>query len=128
QCYGQQKIETPHIDRLREDGMKFTQHYSGSPVSASSRCVLLTGLHSGHSQIRGNDEMAFRGAVGDYDSMYVHRNLEGQFPLKAETMTLGRMLQQAGYVTGCFGKWGLGYPGSEGTPGKQGFDHFFGYN
>ena len=128
QCYGQQKIETPNIDKLRENGMKFTQHYSGSPVSAASRCVLMTGMHSGHSQIRGNDEMASRGAVSNYDSMYVHKELEGQYPLKAGTMTLGRMLQQAGYVTGCFGKWGLGYPGSEGVPNKQGFDSFFGYN
>lgn len=127
-CYGQEKIETPNIDRLREDGMRFTQHYSGSPVSAPSRCVLMTGLHSGHTQIRGNDEMAYRGAVSMHDSMYVHPYLEGQYPLKEGTMTLGRMMQQAGYVTGCFGKWGLGYPGSEGVPGKQGFDEFFGYN
>lgn len=127
-CYGQTKIETPNIDRLCESGMKFTQHYSGSPVSAPSRCVLMTGLHSGHSQIRGNDEMAFRGAVSLHDSMYVHPYLEGQYPLKKGTVTLGTMMQQAGYVTGCFGKWGLGYPGSEGTPDKQGFDEFFGYN
>lgn len=128
QCYGQQKIETPNIDRLRNEGMKLTQHYSGSPVSAASRCVLMTGMHSGHAQIRGNDELGGRGAVGNYDSMYVHRNLEGQYPLKAGTMTLGRMMQQAGYTTGCFGKWGLGYPESEGVPQKQGFDRFFGYN
>ena len=128
QCYGQQKIETPNIDKLREQGMKFTQHYSGSPVSAAARCVLMTGMHSGHSQIRGNDEMAIRGAVRDYDSMYVHKELEGQYPLKVGTPTLGKMMQQAGYATGCFGKWGLGYPGSEGAPEKQGFDNFFGYN
>lgn len=128
QCYGQQKIETPNIDNLRAQGMKFVQHYSGSPVSAPSRCVLMTGLHSGHAQIRGNDELPARGAVTNYDSMYVHKELEGQYPLKAGTMTLGRMMQQAGYVTGCFGKWGLGYPGSEGAPEKQGFDMFFGYN
>lgn len=128
ECYGQDKIETPNINQLRERGMMLTQHYSGSPVSAPSRCVLMTGLHSGHSQIRGNDEMASRGAVNDYDSMYVHSYLEGQYPLKANTMTLGRMMQQAGYITGCFGKWGLGYPGSEGAPEKQGFNRFFGYN
>lgn len=128
QCYGQQKIETPNIDKLREQGMKFTQHYSGSPVSAAARCVLMTGMHSGHSQIRGNDEMAVRGDVNNHDSMYVHKELEGQYPLKAGTPTLGRMMQQAGYATGCFGKWGLGYPGSEGAPEKQGFDNFFGYN
>ncbi len=127
-CYGQKRIETPHIDRLRAEGMCFTQHYSGSPVSAPSRCVLLTGLHSGHAQIRGNDEMAERGAIMNYDSMYVHPELEGQYPLRAGSPTLGRLMQQAGYVTGCFGKWGLGYPGSEGTPDKQGFDYFFGFN
>ena len=127
-CYGQEKIETPHIDHLRESGMRFTQHYSVSPVSAPSRCVLMTGLHSGHAQIRGNDEMAARGAVSDYDSMYVHPFLEGQYPLQAHTMTIGRLMQQAGYATGCFGKWGLGYPDSDGVPGKQGFDSFYGYN
>ncbi len=128
QCYGQQKIETPNIDFLRQQGMKFTQFYSGSPVSAPARCVLMTGLHTGHSQIRGNDEIASRGATQDYDSMYVHKELEGQYPLKAGTFTLGKLMQKAGYITGCFGKWGLGYPGSEGTPGKQGFNQFYGYN
>ena len=88
----------------------------------------MTGMHSGHAQIRANDEMAYRGAIMNYDSMYVHPGLEGQYPLKAHTMTLGRMMQQAGYVTGCFGKWGLGAPGTEGTPNKQGFDSFYGYN
>lgn len=127
-CYGQQKIETPNIDRLSREGMRFTQHYSGSPVSAPSRCVLMTGMHSGHAQIRFNNELATRGAVNNHDSMYVHKELEGQYPLKANTMTLGRMMQHAGYVTGCFGKWGLGYPGSEGTPNKQGFNQFYGYN
>lgn len=127
-CYGQQKIETPNIDRLRDDGMKFTNHYSGSPVSGPARCVLMTGMHSGHAQIRHNNEMGSRGAVNNHDSMYVHPGLEGQAPLKAGTMTLGRMMQQAGYRTGCFGKWGLGYPGSEGEPLKQGFDRFYGYN
>lgn len=127
-CYGQEKIETPHIDNLSQNGMRFAQHYSGSPVSAPSRCVLLTGLHSGHSQIRANDELEFRGAVARHDSMFVNPNLEGQYPLKEGTMTIGHMLQNAGYTTGCFGKWGLGYPGSTGEPNKQGFDEFFGYN
>lgn len=127
-CFGQQKIETPNIDRLCKEGIKLTQHYSGSPVSAPARCVLMTGMHSGHAQIRFNNEMTERGAVNNYDSVYVHKELEGQFPLQANTMTIGRMMQQAGYTTGCFGKWGLGYPGSEGTPNKQGFDQFYGYN
>ncbi len=88
----------------------------------------MTGLHSGHAQIRFNNEMPERGAVNNYDSVYVHKELEGQFPLQPNTMTIGRMMQQAGYTTGCFGKWGLGYPDSEGTPNKQGFDLFYGYN
>ena len=127
-CYGQQKIETPNIDCLRAEGMRFTQHYSGSPVSAPSRCVLMTGLHSGHAQIRANDEVGSRGAVASHDSMFVHPHLEGQYPLRAGTKTIARMMQQAGYRTGCFGKWGLGYPGSDGVPNKQGFDRFYGYN
>lgn len=127
-CFGQEKIETPNIDRIRAEGIRFTQHYSGSPVSAPSRCVLMTGLHSGHAQIRHNNEIASRGAVNNHDSMFVHPELEGQAPLRAGTMTLGRMMQKAGYVTGCFGKWGLGYPGSEGEPNRQGFDRFYGYN
>jgi arylsulfatase A-like enzyme len=127
-CFGQDKIETPNINVLRQVGMMFTQHYSGSPVSAPARCVLMTGMHSGHSQIRFNNELAYRGDISNYDSMYVHRELEGQAPLKAGTMTIARLMQQAGYKTGCFGKWGLGYPGSEGVPNKQGFDEFYGYN
>ena len=127
-CYGQQKIETPNIDRLCEGGMRFTQHYSGSTVSAPSRCVLLTGMHTGHAQIRANDELEHRGAVASHDSMYLHPELEGQYPLESGTMTLGKLMQGAGYITGCFGKWGLGYPGSTGEPNKQGFDEFYGYN
>ena len=92
-CYGQEKIETPHIDQLRQEGMRFTQHYTGSPVSAPARCVLMTGMHSGHAQIRYNNEMAYRGATNDHDSMFVHKELEGQYPLKANTMTIGRMMQ-----------------------------------
>ena len=126
--YGQLKTETPNIDRLREEGMLFTQSYSGSPVSAPSRCVLMTGMHSGHAQIRGNDEMKERGDVMDYQAVFDDPRLEGQFPLKARTMTIPRMAQQAGYTTGCFGKWGLGNPESDGAPEKQGVDEFFGYN
>lgn len=128
QCYGQEKIETPNIDRLRDHGIRFTQHYSGSPVSAPSRCVLTTGLHSGHAQIRANDPISSRGSVSSHDSMFIHQELEGQYPLKAGTMTIGRMMQNAGYTTGCFGKWGLGYPSSTGAPNKQGIDWFYGYN
>lgn len=111
-CYGQQIIQTPHLDRMAAEGLLFTQHYSGAPVSAPSRCSLLTGLHTGHAQIRGNREVL----------------PEGQAPMQANTFTLGKLMQSAGYATGMFGKWGLGYPGSESVPNKMGFDHFFGYN
>jgi arylsulfatase len=119
--YGQEKIRTPNLDRLAAQGMRFTQHYSGSPVCAPSRCVLLTGLHTGHAYIRGNDEMAFRGDV------WHDLSLEGQRPLPPGTTTTGTLLQEAGYVTGAMGKWGLGGPGSSGAPNRQGFDHWFGY-
>jgi arylsulfatase A len=110
--FGQKKIRTPNLDRLAQEGMRFTQHYAGTAVCAPSRCVLMTGLHSGHGFIRDNKEI----------------QPEGQFPLPAGTLTLPRLLQQQGYVTGAFGKWGLGYPGSDGAPLQQGFDRFFGYN
>jgi arylsulfatase len=120
-CYGQQKIKTPHIDKLAAAGMRFTQHYSGSAVCAPTRCMLLTGKHSGHAYIRGNDEMGDRGDVWN------DPELEGQRPLKEGTETLGRMLQRRGYKTACIGKWGLGWYGSSGDPNQQGFDHYFGY-
>jgi arylsulfatase A-like enzyme len=126
--YGQKLIETPNIDALARSGLRFTQHYSGSPVCAPSRGVLLTGLHTGHAYIRDNDEMAERGDVWDFAKMAEDPNLEGQRPLPAGTRTLGRTLQQAGYATGFVGKWGLGGPLTEGIPNEQGFDFFFGYN
>lgn len=110
--YGQQKFSTPHLDQLARDGIRFTRHYSGSTVCAPSRSVLMTGLHTGHTPIRGNQEV----------------RPEGQWPLPASTETLAERLKEVGYVTGAFGKWGLGYPGSEGDPVNQGFDRFFGYN
>lgn len=111
-CYGQTKFLTPNIDRLAEEGIRFTQHYSGSTVCAPSRSTLMTGLHTGHTPIRGNKEW----------------KPEGQWPLSADAFTLAEMLKNNGYATGAFGKWGLGYPGSEGDPNNQGFDEFFGYN
>ncbi len=127
-CYGQTKIETPNIDRLRSEGMKFTQHYSGSPVCAPSRCVLMTGRHSGHAYIRGNDEWRERGDVWSYAAMNRDPGLEGQRPIPAGTVTVASLLKSAGYATACVGKWGLGAPGTEGVPNRQGFDLFFGYN
>jgi arylsulfatase A len=111
-CYGETRIRTPHIDRLAAEGTRFTQAYSGSPVCAPSRCVLLTGRHTGHSHIRDNGEI----------------QPEGQAPLPAGTPTLPRLLRDVGYATGLVGKWGLGFPGSDGEPLAQGFDFFFGYN
>ena len=110
-CYGQKRIKTPNIDRMAEEGMKFTQFYAGSTVCAPSRCVLMTGLHTGHALIRGNKEV----------------RPMGQWPLSAETVTVAEVLKGAGYATGLVGKWGLGAPGTEGVPNKQGFDFFYGY-
>lgn len=115
-CYGQTMFETPNIDSLASRGILFTHHYAGSPVSAPSRCSLMTGLHTGHTYIRGNI-----GGVG-------HGPREGQQPIPEGTYTMAKMFRDAGYKTGAFGKWGLGYPGSEGDPVNQGFDEFYGYN
>jgi len=111
-CYGEQKIHTPNIDRLAASGVRFTQAYSGSPVCAPSRCVLMTGYHTGHAHVRDNREI----------------QPEGQAPIPADTVTLPELLKAEGYATALTGKWGLGFPGSEGDPNKQGFDLFFGYN
>lgn len=111
-CYGQSKFTTPNIDRLAKEGIRFTNHYTGCTVSAPSRSSLMTGLHTGHTPIRGNKEW----------------QPEGQWPLPAIAVTIPEMLKTKGYVTGAFGKWGLGYIGSEGDPNSQGIDEFFGYN
>jgi arylsulfatase A len=120
-CFGQEKIRTPNIDRIAAEGMKLTQHYSGSPVCAPSRCVLLTGKHTGHAYIRDNSEMSERGEV------WRNPLVEGQYPLPENTFTIGRMFQSAGYTTGAIGKWGLGGPGTSGEPNNQGFNHWYGY-
>lgn len=111
-CYGQDLFSTPNIDRLAANGMLFTQHYSGSTVCAPSRSALMTGMHTGHTFVRGNKEI----------------QPEGQYPIPDNTYTLAEAMKKAGYATGAFGKWGLGFPGSEGDPVNQGFDTFFGYN
>jgi arylsulfatase A-like enzyme len=111
-CNGQTKFQTPNIDRLAAQGMLFTQHYSGATVCAPSRSALMTGLHTGHTPIRGNKGVP----------------PEGQYPLADSVVTLPEILQQAGYKTGAFGKWGLGPVASEGDPNNQGFDQFYGYN
>lgn len=126
--YGQQLIETPHLDALAASGMRFTQHYSGAPVCAPARGVLMMGRHTGHAFVRGNDEDKSRGDVWNFQAMFDDPKLEGQRPIPDSLVTIGEVLQGRGYVTGLVGKWGLGYPGSEGTPNKQGFDYFHGYN
>lgn len=118
-AYGQTKIKTPNIDRLAREGMLFTDHYTGAPVCAPARSIFLEGKYSGHATIRDNSEV--QGPFYGPDSP------EGQGPLEPGTMTIGRMLQDAGYVTGVAGKWGLGGPGSTGEPNAQGFDYWFGY-
>ncbi|MBD0777844.1 arylsulfatase [Maribacter sp. ANRC-HE7] len=109
---GQENFSTPNIDKLSEDGLFFTQHYAGSTVCAPSRSSLMTGQHTGHTFIRGN-----RGVKP-----------EGQYPLDSTVITVSKLLKSEGYITGAFGKWGLGYPSSEGDPNNQGFDEFYGYN
>jgi arylsulfatase A len=111
-CYGQQKIETPNIDKLAKEGIKFTQFYSGSTVCGPARCSFFTGLHTGHTVIRGNKSFA----------------PEGQTPLPDSVITLANLLQQNGYATAAFGKWGLGFNQNSGDPNKKGFDKFYGYN
>lgn len=110
-CYGQVKIETPNIDKLAAQGMLMTQHYAGSTVCAPSRSALMTGLHTGHTFIRGNAEI----------------QPEGQKPMPQEAFTIAELLKKADYTTGAFGKWGLGMNNTEGDPNNQGFDVFFGY-
>lgn len=114
-CYGQERIKTPAIDALAAQGMKFTQYYSGSTVSAPSRCVLLTGKHTGHSYVRGN-----KGYKAD-DGRYYDLNLA------SEEVTVGEIFKEKDYTTACVGKWGLGGPSGVGHPNRQGFDYFFGY-
>ena len=126
--YGQEIIETPHIDALANGGMRFTQHYSGAPVCAPARCILLTGQHSGHAYVRGNDEWGERGKTWDYEKMFENPFLEGQRPLPDSIITIAEVLQREGYKTGAVGKWGLGAPTTEGVPNRQGFDFFYGYN
>ncbi|MFZ9839214.1 MAG: arylsulfatase [Opitutaceae bacterium] len=110
--YGQRLIRTPRLDRMAREGTRYTQAYSGTSVCAPSRASLLTGLHTGHSPIRGNWEI----------------QPEGQLPLPAETPTVAEVLRRAGYATAAMGKWGMGMFDTSGSPLRKGFDHFFGYN
>lgn len=109
---GQKLIRTPHIDQLAASGMKFPQFYAGTSVCAPSRSSLLSGLHTGHTYIRGNKGVS----------------PEGQEPIADSVRTIAEVLKSAGYITAAYGKWGLGPMGSVGDPNKQGFDYFYGYN
>ena len=115
--YGQKQIKTPNLDRMAKEGIKFTQHYTSTPVCAPARCMLMTGKHGGHSYIRGNYEM------GDFTD----ENEGGQMPLPEGIFTLPKMLKSVGYSTGIIGKWGLGMPFNTGDPNKQGFDYVYGF-
>lgn len=115
-AYGQSKIKTPNIDKMAKEGIWFTNHYSGSPVCAPARGILLTGKHSGHAYIRGNYELG-----GFADSLE-----GGQMPLPEGTYTIADMLKNAGYTTAAIGKWGLGMQNTSGNPNRQGFDYFYG--
>jgi len=126
--YGQTKIETPNLDALAKSGMLFTQHYTGTPVCAPARYNLLTGKHAGHSYVRGNDEWGSRGKVWDFKAAIKDSTLEGQRPIPTNTITIANKLKESGYITGMFGKWGLGAPHTESIPNNFGFDYFFGIN
>ena len=117
-CYGSRFVKTPNLDNMAQEGMRFSQVYAGSPVCAPTRCALMTGKHSGHITRRDNR------TTNDLHRPFSKRKL---IPLNPADYTIGEMMQEAGYVTGAIGKWGLGNPGSTGTPDQQGFDYFFGY-
>lgn len=125
-CYGQQYISTPNIDRMAQEGMRFTQAYAGSPVSAPSRATIMTGQHSGHSHVRGNKEY-----WGDSPLMKYGDNDEytvvGQEPYDPNHIILPEIMQKNGYTTGMFGKWAGGYEGSCSTPDKRGIDEYYGF-
>ncbi len=113
-CYGQKLIRTPNVDRMAADGMKFTRFYAGNNVCAPSRCVLMTGKHAGHATVRNNREAV--------------KGQEGQYPIRAEDVTIAQLLKGKGYATAAIGKWGLGMFDTAGSPLKHGFDFFYGYN
>jgi arylsulfatase A-like enzyme len=114
-CYGQKQVKTPTLDRLAEQGTKFTQFYAGCTVCAPTRSVVMTGQHTGHTWIRGNSS----GLKKD--------DPQGRVPLRPEDVTVAEVLKKAGYATGIVGKWGLGEPETTGVPNRQGFDFWFGY-
>jgi arylsulfatase A-like enzyme len=119
-CYGQKLIQTPNIDRMAQEGTRFTHCYAGAPVCAPSRSALMTGQHTGHTRVRDNSGRV--GGVPDEISGEGHR-----IPLLDNDITIAEVLKQAGYATGMTGKWGLGEAGTTGEPNRQGFDEWYGY-
>jgi len=117
--FGSKDVLTPHMDKMATEGMKFTNHYSGSAVCAPTRCVLMTGLHTGHARRRDNQAKANWDQADNPDRKLVF--------LQEGDMTIAKTLQSKGYVTGGIGKWGLGNQGSDGQPDKMGFDNWYGY-
>lgn len=125
-CYGQKYIETPNIDRMASEGMRFTQAYSGSPVSAPSRACIMTGQHTGHGEVRGNKEY-WRDSGEVRYGVNTDYAIVGQHPYDPNRVILPEIMKENGYTTGMFGKWAGGYEGSVSTPDKRGVDEFFGY-
>lgn len=125
-CYGQPYINTPNIDSLASKGIRFTQAYSGSPVSAPSRASLMTGQHTGHTDVRGNKEY-WRNSDTVYYGINPEYSRVGQHPYSTDRVIIPEILKDKGYKTGLFGKWAGGYEGSESTPDKRGIDEFYGY-
>lgn len=125
-CYGQKYIQTPNLDRMAQEGMRFTQAYAGSPVSAPSRAALMTGQHSGHGHVRGNKEYWPQSPVMKYGENK-DWSIVGQEPYDANHVILPEIMKNNGYTTGMFGKWAGGYEGSCSTPDKRGVDEYYGF-
>lgn len=125
-CYGQKYIQTPNLDRMAQEGMRFTQAYAGSPVSAPSRASLMTGQHSGHGHVRGNKEYWTDAPTMKY-GMNTEWTVVGQEPYDPNHIILPEIMKKNGYTTGMFGKWAGGYEGSCSTPDKRGVDEYYGY-
>ena len=123
-CYGQKLIETPNLDRMAREGVRFTQAYCGCPVSAPSRCSLMTGQHCGHTEVRGNKEYWSGNIKYGNNNDY---SVSGQHPYDTAHVNIAQILKDNGYTTGMFGKWAAGYEGSQYTPDKRGIDEYFGY-
>lgn len=125
-CYGQQYISTPNLDRMAAEGMRFTQAYAGSPVSAPSRACFMTGQHTGHTKVRGNKEY-WPGSGWVYYGNNQEYKVAGQEPYDPDHVILPEIMKDNGYNTGMFGKWAGGYEGSVSTPDKRGVDRYYGY-